>query len=184
MAADDSGGELPDIPGLIVAPNASGVAGSREQRVRHQQRQGEQSARDRLNDNPSLHQEEFERLETERLAQLRASLPHEQAHHAALLPAQPLPGEGIEVRFNFRLPGGEAAHFDRRFPPESSAGLLRTAVLANPLAPNNNLVRVLQGFPPEDVDEQGTLQQAFGGQRRVAVIIRPLGNNELVSRLV
>ena len=103
---------------------------------------------------------------------------------AALLPAQPLPGEGIEVRFNFRLPGGEAAHFDRRFPPESSAGLLRTAVLANPLAPNNNLVRVLQGFPPEDVDEQGTLQQAFGGQRRVAVIIRPLGNNELVSRLV
>lgn len=176
VAAGDSDEELPDIPDLVVAPNPSGVEGDREQRDRERRWELELRVRQQLHaDNPAEDQGEYELVEGERLEQLSARLPEEQSRHAALLPPEPPVDQSIEVRFNFRLRDGGAANFVRRFPPETPGALLRTAVLAHPLAPNNSLVRVLEGFPPTEVAAERTLREIVGGQRRVAVTVRQVG---------
>ena len=99
--------------------------------------------------------------EAAQLVQLR----QEQADLTASLPHEPAAPEGLLVRFN--LPSGR---FQRRFPWDALAEVLFTAVLGQSSAPNR--FRLLQAFPTREVPREGSLEQLFGGQTGISLMVQ------------
>ena len=111
---------------------------------------------------------EVERAEARRREYEAASLlrlREEQAGLTASLPEEPAAPDGILVRFI--LPAGR---MQRRFPRDTPAEALHTAVLGHPSAPNR--FRRLQAFPTRELPREGSLEQLFGGQAGVSVMVQ------------
>ena len=106
---------------------------------------------------------EARRREYEAASLLR--LREEHAGLTASLPQEPAAPDGILVRFI--LPAGR---MQRRFPRDTPAEALHTAVLGHPSAPNR--FRRLQAFPTRELPREGSLEQLFGGQAGVSVMVQ------------